>query len=446
MDARHDDENLVRAFGTLLLAAAVVNIIVGGGIFALPGSLAGTLGAAAPWAFVAGALLMIPVVLCFAAAGSRATATGGPYSYGREAFGPFAGFVCGALTWISNVTGCAGVASALVDQAGRLWPVLGEGAGRGVLLAALFTLFAALNLKGVYLGARAIGVLAAAKLIPLVGLVLIGIWFVEPANLAIPAWPEPAAFGTALVLVLFAYAGMESALVPSGEVRDPSRTVPRAAFAAIGFVILLYVGLQVTAGGVLGPALAGDRTPLASTAGALWGPAFGLLLVGAAVSMLGYLQGNVLGNSRLLYALGRDRQLPALLGWIHPRTRVPVVAVLVHAAVALLLALWGDFTSLALVSGGAVGLLYLLVCIAAWRLQARGAGAGGRPLVLPGGPLLPLVGVLAMGLILASLSAQEWRAIAVALGLSSVVYGLIDPRGRWLALAGGALLAASGLL
>lgn len=417
-----NEQLLVRAFGTTLLAAAVVNIIVGGGIFALPGRLADTLGPAAPFAFVLGALLMIPVVLCFAAAGSRATQTGGPYSYGLAAFGPFAGFNFGALTWISNVTGCAGVAAALVDQAARVWAPVGEPSGRAVFLIVLFGSFAWLNLRGVTLGARAIGVLAAAKLLPLVLLIVLGIWFIEPAKLAIPAWPAWEHWGQAMVLVLFAYAGMESALVPTGEVRNPGTTVPRAALSAIIFVILLYVGLQVTAQGVLGPALGGDRTPIASTAGALWGPGFTLLLMGAGVSMLGYLHGNVLGNSRLLYALGRDGLLPAALGRVHERTRVPHVAVLMHAGVALALALSGDFAGLALVSGGAVGILYLFVCLAAWRLQNTRSVSDEKPMTLVGGPLIPLVGVAAMGVILISLSQKEWIAIAVALAISQVVY------------------------
>lgn len=416
------EQLLVRAFGTTLLAAAIVNIIVGGGIFALPGRLAETLGPAAPFAFVLGALLMVPVVLCFAAAGSRATATGGPYSYGREAFGSFAGFNFGALTWISNVTGCAGVAAALVDQAARVWPVAGQVGMRSLLLVLLFALLAAINLRGVQLGARAIGVLAAAKLTPLVLLALLGIWFIDPAQLSVPEWPAWEHWGQAMILVLFAYAGMESALVPTGEVVDPGRAVPRAALVAILCVILLYVGLQLSAQGVLGAALAGDRTPLASTAGALWAPGFTLLLVGAGVSMLGYLHGNVLGNSRLLYALGRDGLLPAAIGRVDPRTRAPHMAVLVHTGVALALALSGDFATLALVSGGAVGLLYLLVCLAAWQLQKRGARGREVPMHLPGGALVPITGMLSMGLILASLTLQEWGAIGLAIAVSTAIY------------------------
>jgi len=422
MSTKPSEQLLVRAFGTTLLAAAVVNIIVGGGIFALPGRLAATLGSAAPYAFLFGALLMIPVVLCFAAAGSRATETGGPYSYGVAAFGRFAGFNFGALAWISNVAGCAGVAAALVDQVARIWPTVGTSVGRSAFLITLFLIFAGLNLRGVTLGARAIGFLAAAKLTPLVLLIVLGIWFVDPSQLRVVAWPAWDQWGQAMVLVLFAYAGIETALVPTGEVRNPAKSVPRAALVAILFVIVLYLGLQITAQGVLGNSLAGDKTPIASTAGALWSPGFTLLLIGAGVSMLGYLHGNILGNSRLLYALGRDGALPAALGRVHPQTRVPHVAVLVHAAIALVLALNGEFATLALVSGGAVGVLYLLICIASWQLQRTQSRGVEAPLTLAGGPLIPLLGIVAMLVILVSLSQSEWLAIAVALGLSQLVY------------------------
>ena len=101
---------------------------------------------------------------------------------------------------------------------------------------------------------------------------------------------------------------------------------------------------------------------------------------------------------------------------------------LVHAGVALVLALSGDFATLALLSGGAVGLLYLLVCIAAWHLQRRGARGQETPMHLPGGPLIPLIGVAAMGVILASLSAQEWIAIGVALAISAAIYAISTRR------------------
>ncbi|HEU0305823.1 MAG TPA: amino acid permease, partial [Lysobacter sp.] len=104
------DAALLRAVGSFALTAAVINVIVGGGIFRMPSALAAQMGAAAPLALVAGSLAIIPIALCFAAVGSRVQVTGGPYSYLGATFGPFAGFVGGALMWISNFTSSAGVA------------------------------------------------------------------------------------------------------------------------------------------------------------------------------------------------------------------------------------------------------------------------------------------------------------------------------------------------
>ena len=123
-DALRGDAALLRAVGSLVLTAAVINVIVGAGVFQMPGVLAGKLGPAAPLALVAGALATIPTALCFAAVGSRVVATGGPYSYVAATFGPFMGFLAGALMWISNVTSSAGVAAALSGQVANLVPPL----------------------------------------------------------------------------------------------------------------------------------------------------------------------------------------------------------------------------------------------------------------------------------------------------------------------------------
>ena len=214
------DTALVRAVGTLALTAAIVNVTVGGGIFRAPSVLYAAMGAGAPLAFLAGALAILPIALCFAVAGSRVGATGGPYSYTAAAFGTFAGFVAGALMWITNVASSAGISAALVDQIGNVVPAIATPGLRTATLVVLYTLLIALNAFGVKLGARAIVALATLKLTPLFLLAGIGLWFVDwsQISVAVPSW---AALGTSMVLVMFAYSGMETALIPSGEVRDP---------------------------------------------------------------------------------------------------------------------------------------------------------------------------------------------------------------------------------
>ena len=428
----HGEAALVRAVGAFALTAAVINVIVGGGIFRMPSALSAQMGMAAPLALIAGALAIIPVALCFAAVGSRVQVTGGPYSYVSATFGPFAGFLAGALMWISNFTSSAGVAAALSVQVANLVPALAPPLPRALFLTGVYLLLFALNAFGVRLGARAITALAALKLTPLFALAAIGLFFVDWHQVSFlpSAVPSLGALGASMALVMFAYSGMETALVPSGEVTDPARSVPRATLIAILLVELLYMGLQVVGQGVLGARLGSSGVPVADTAGALWGPGSVLLLITAAISMTGFLMGNLLGTSRLLFALGRDGYLPRAFGGVSVRHRVPILALVVHAGLAWFLALVGNFDSLALISGGAICLVYGLVCAGAWRAQHRDLRERGTPFRLPGGATIPALAVIAMVLIVSTLTQKEWSAIGIALAVLVVVYGALAWRRR----------------
>ncbi len=431
--ALQGDAALLRAIGMLALTAAVVNSIVGGGIFRMPSALATQMGAAAPLALIAGAFAIIPVALCFAAVGSRVQVTGGPYSYLSATYGPFAGFAGGALMWISNVASSAGVAAALAVQVANLVPAFASPLLRALLLTAVYGGLFALNAFGVKLGARAITALAALKLTPLLLLVALGIFAVDWSlvSFAIDEVPSWGALGASMVLVMFAYSGMETALIPSGEINDPARNVPRATFVAIALVVLLYLGLQIVGQGLLGADLAASGVPVADTAGSLWTPGRTLLLVTACISMAGFLMGNLLGTARLVFALGRDRYLPSALGTVSEKHRVPLRALALHAGLAWMLAIAGSFDVLALISGGAICLVYALVSLAAWRAQSRDLRErGDRPFDLPGGALVPAISVAAMAAIVTTLTALEWAAIGIALGVLVVVYAFLRVRRR----------------
>ncbi len=424
---------LVRALGPFQLGASIINIIVGAGIFMLPALLAARLGTVAPLAFVAGAIAIIPIALCFAAVGSRAADTGGPYTYLSATYGPFAGFLTGALMWICNVTSSAGVAAALAGQIAHAFPWFTQPWPRGLLIALAYTGLFALNAFGVKLGARMIVLLAALKLTPLFVLATLGLLFVDWQQVSfstatIPSW---SALGSALVLVVFAYAGMETALVPSGEVRDPARHVPRATLSAILVVVLLYIGIQVVCQGTLGVALGASAAPIADAAGTIWAPGRALLLITACVSMLGFMMGNLFSSSRLLFALGRDGFLPRAFGQVDARHRVPMLGLFAHGGIAIVLAVAGSFETLALISGGAICLVFAAVAIAAWRAQRIDLRGHGEPLTLPGGPLVPTLAVATMAAILVTLTENEWLAIAASLTALVLVYAaLAAVRGR----------------
>jgi APA family basic amino acid/polyamine antiporter len=359
-------------------------------------------------------------------------ATGGPYSYVSATFGPFMGFLAGALMWISNFTSSAGVAAALSGQIANLVPALAAPVPRAIFITVLYLVLFALNAFGVKLGARAIAVLATLKLTPLFLLAGVGLLFVDwsQVSFAMSSVPSWSALGAGMVLVMFAYSGMETALVPSGELKDPARNVPRAALAAIALVVLLYVGVQVVTLGVLGASAPDSKVPLADAAGALWAPGRTLLLATACVSMAGFMMGNLLGTSRLVFALARDGFLPGVFAVVSPRHRVPLYALVVHAVLAWVLALAGNFDTLALISGGAICMTYVLVSLSAWRAQRRDLQERGTPFVLPGGALIPALAVAAMAVIVATLTGREWAAIGIALVVLVVVYAALRVRAR----------------
>jgi amino acid transporter len=410
----------------------VVNSTIGAGIFVLPAAVSGRIGAAAPLAFLLCFLTMALVVACFALAGSRVSRSGGTYGYVGEAFGRFPGFLAGVLYWLSDALANAGVAAALAASAGVLLPAFRSGPARAVLILAVFGTLALVNVRGVKAGITLVQAMTAAKLLPLALLVLAGLLAVSPANLAWPGLPSGETLGGTVLLLIFAFVGVEVALSPSGEVKDPARTVPRAVLLALVLTTLLYAALQLVAQGVLGAALAGfPDAPLAAVAGRLLGRAGeALLILGASVSMFGYLTGSILGTPRILFAFGRDGILPATFGSVHPRFRTPSFAICVHTAFVASLAIAGRFERLALMSNVAVLSLYFLCALAAFRLVSADVRREGEPFRLPGERIVPVLACVAIAWVLSSATSEEVRVTAGVAAAASALYGLRALRRR----------------
>ena len=414
---------LLRVMGSLAVAAGIINITVGGGIFRLPSSVAWQLGASAPLAYLVCALAIGLVALCFAEAGSRVDLTGGPYAYVEVAFGRLVGFLTGSLLWVVGTLALAAVATILADSIGGFAPSLGTPAARAVIITAAFTVLTAVNILGVRNGSRLNVVLTVAKLAPLLLLGIAGAFFIDPGNFRSAVPLEPAALARTSTLLIFAFAGIETALVPSGEIRDNARTVPRALLIAMVTVTVLYLLLQVVAQGILGPDLGTQATPLAEAAGRAFGPGGRtLLLVGAAVSMLGYVGGMILAVPRVLFAFGRDGFLPRAVGRVHSRYHTPWVAIVLQAVISGALALSNGFERLAILANLTTLLVYAACCAAVLQLRRRGVEAGGRPFRIPGGRLVPFAALLAIGWLLTSITAREWLVAAAVLVVALAIY------------------------
>src|SRR5512138_3170817 len=206
------ERSLVRAIGTWALAAGVINVTVGGGIFKLPATVANSLGAAAPLAYIVCSLAMGLIVLCFAEAGSRVSLTGGPYAYVELAFGPYLGFLTGVLLWLLGTTAVAAVSTVFATNAAKLFPIFDQPAMRSLLLIGSFAMVATVNILGVKQGSRLNAIATIAKLLPLVLLVVAGMVSIQRENLAIAAAPAVGDVTRASIFLIFAFSGVESAL------------------------------------------------------------------------------------------------------------------------------------------------------------------------------------------------------------------------------------------
>jgi len=422
--------SLVRAVGVWALAASIFNVTVGGGIFRLPASAAAAAGAAAPLVYLICAAVMGFVVLCFAEAGSRITLTGGPYAYVEAVFGRYVGFLAGVLLWMLGTTAVAGVSSAFAEGVGALVGVEGI---RVPVIVTMFVLLAYINLRGVEQGTKLIVVASIAKLLPLLAFVAIGVFFIQPDNIAIREVPSASSLARAAIVLVFAFSGVETALVPSGEIRDPARTVPRALAIAMIGVTLLYLAVHVVAAGLLGDKLAtSTAAPLAFAAESFLGtPGRLLLLVGASISMFGYVSGMTLAVPRALFRFAEDGLLPRVVGSVHPTYRTPHVAIIIQTTLVCALAVFNSFEQLAVISNLAALLLYAGCAAATFMLRQRGIRQEGAvPFAVPGGPLVPIITIGLIAWLLTSITQAEWTVLLITLGVATGFYVVAARSGK----------------
>src|SRR5881398_3635711 len=422
--AEQVDDQLVRGIGLPSLTANIVSSTIGAGIFVIPATVAKGLGSAAPLAFLCCAIAMVLFVTCFAIAGSRVSLTGGLYAYVEVAFGKYLGFLAGMLYFLTALGAVAGVVNVLANSIALVIPFLGGPLMRVVVMLTVYGVLVFINIRGVREGAGAVTTITVAKLLPLLLFIGVGIFFINPQNLSWPGWPGSKALGDSVILLIFAFVGIEVALIPSGEVKNPARTVPRSAYLALVVTTIIYITIQLVAQGTLGADLPNYKdAPLAEAAAKFLG-SIGrtTLLAGATISAFGFVTSDILSSPRMIFAFGRDGALPAFFAHVHPRYRSPDVAIITYAVLAFSLSVTGTFEQLAVLSNVAVLLMYLLCCAGCWFLVQRDIRTEGQPFNFPGMKIVPVLAIIAIIWILSHATVREFAVNGILLALASVVY------------------------
>jgi basic amino acid/polyamine antiporter, APA family len=395
LPAGTSSRHLVRAIGRWSLTALVVNSVIGSGVFGLPSTVAGLLGKFSPVAVLLAGLGMAVIFACFAEVSSQFHEAGGPYLYARAAFGRGMGIQMGWMLCLGQAAAPAANANLFVIYLGEFWPHATDPLPRAIILTALVGVLAFINVRGVRAGALVSNLSTAAKLVPLFAVIGMGLFMLHahpPEGGGAAAVVTTKQWLKAVLLLVFAYGGFETALAPMGEAKNPRRDAPFALFAALIVCTMLYALIQWVVVGVL-PDAAQSPRPLADVARVAVG-SFGaaLVAVGALISFYGYLSAKILGMPRVTYALAEQGDFPKAFAAIHPRFHTPYVSILAFAVLVWGFALSGEFKWNVTLSAVARLLYYSVCCAALPVLRRKQAGTAGFR--LPAGNLLAVLGVL----------------------------------------------------
>lgn len=412
---------LKRAIGRWDLTAILLNTVIGAGILGLPARTFEVLGVFSVAAWALCALAMGLVALCFAEVGSRFRTTGGPYIYTHAAFGPTAGFVVGWLTWVSRLFSFAAVTNLAVSYAAALYSPLGQPLPRAAFVGAVTAVLTLALLAGVSRSKFVNHVFTACKLLVLCGFLILALPAIKGEYFAAGPVPELADWRSAILLMTFAFVGIESSLITTGEMRDPRKVVPFGLGVGVSVLAVMYIVIQVACIGVLSDLAASDR-PVIEATEQLIGPAGATIMIaGALITVVGTLFAILLTASRLPYAFAEQLQLPAPLAWVDGRLQAPYVAILLTACLAWAITMGSSFFGAVAITALTRLLGYATSCAAVVILRRRtpSASAGYE---IPGGIAISCFATGFCIWLLIGMSAGEFMAILVIASVGLVLH------------------------
>ncbi len=405
---------LARRLGLFDATMIVMGGIVGSGIFMNPYVVARQVHSPALilGVWILGGVIALAGAFVYAELSARRPLVGGQYAYIREAYHPLLAFIYGWALLLVTQTG--GMAAVAVTFARYFVELTGISLPEWLIAVLTLGVLTAINCLGVRAGSATQSVLMVSKILAIAALIACGL-FLGGRAARTPAFAgaildRPVSFdlltaiGAAMVPVLFAYGGWQTACFLAGEMRDPRKNLPRGLIFGVIGVIVLYLGVNFVCIRVLGTSgLAATTTPATDVMRAALGDVGArLIAAGIAISTLGFLSQSMLTAPRVYFAMAGDGLFFKQVGGIHPRTRVPVVAILLQGICAAVIAFSGKYEQILnyVVSVDFIFFGLSATCVFALRRhdnQGRESGAVGYN--IPGHPITTLLFVAASWLV-----------------------------------------------
>jgi amino acid transporter len=402
-----------------------INGVIGAGIFGLPSKAFKISGVYSIAALLVCAVAVFVIILCFAEVSSRFDKTGGPYLYAHSSFGPLPAFLTGWLLFLTRFITFAALVNLLITYLAVFSPWFLQPSSRIISIIFITMLLAFINHIGVKSSTRVNNVLTIAKLLPLFLFIIVGLFYIQPANFEVTEVPGFSSFSSAVLLLVFAFGGFESVLVNSGEVKDPAKSLPFALLLSITAIAVLYILIQTISIGTL-PTIGSSDKPLAEAAGSFIGkPGATLIAIGALVSITGTLNAIMLVGSRVPYALSEKKQFPKIFSYIHPRFNTPTWSLLLFMTITILVSITNSFIYAATISAIIRIIIYGIVCIALIKLRRKNVNQTGYFRVRYG-KAVAIVGLLITCWLLSSSKINEIRDVAIASALGLIVYFVFE--------------------
>lgn len=343
---------LAREIGLFGATMLVMGGIVGSGIFMNPYVVARQVGTPAlilgAWAF--GGLVALAGAFVYAELASLRPAVGGQYAYLREAFHPRVAFLYGWILLL--VTQSGGMAAVAVTFARYLREILPLPAGDGLVAVLALVVLTGVNVLGVRKGNDVQALFMVLKVVAIAALVAVGLAAFDGSKAGLrpvldrpPSFDLLTAFGAALVPVLFAYGGWQTSGFVMGELKRPARDMPRALLLGVAGVVVLYLSVNVVCLWGLGAkGLAASTAPASDVVRLAVGERGGrLIALGIVISTFGFLSQGILTAPRVYYAMAQDGLFFEAVGRLHPRSRVPTLAILLQGLAAGVIAVSGRY-------------------------------------------------------------------------------------------------------
>lgn len=410
------------------------NAIIGTGIFLLPNKIVALLGPFALVVVVFVAVLVFLIALCFAEVSAKFERNGGVYVYAREAFGEFVGFEVGFMKWAIAIIAWATMVTGFSEALGAF--VFGIGAHippsfKAITATLLIFTLTAMNLAGIGPSKIFNNIITLMKLTPLLCFILICLWYVKAENFTpfialgsndhgevLSFW---SAFGTAALIIFYAFTGFESLAIAAEDYKDPKKDLPKAlVLVMLGVCVfyLLIIGISI---GVLGLDLAKSNAPIAAAFDAVFsGVGAFIVQIATLISIGGISIASSILTPRVGQAIAKDKLVPSFIAYKNKKG-TPVYAILITGLITFILALYGtligSFAILAAISVISRFIQYVPTCLAVIVLRKR-KDLPPSPFELPF--IVPILAVLISFWLLFNAELQK-----ILIGLGGLVIGAV---------------------